>query len=105
MASFSVGSQRPCRRFEWLSYAVMLSPHPLLAVKPGVFATLPVPAAVKAFLPDRLLTPPWAFLLAEVTSMLPRAIRGVQWYRRKFGREWDESGRRGGRWVVIPGIM
>lgn len=82
----------------------MLSPYPLLSVKPGVFASLPIPAVTLAILPSQLLTPPWAFLLAEVTSMLPRAIRGVQWYREKFGREWDDSGRKGGRWIVLPGL-
>ncbi len=91
-------------RFEWLSYALMLSPYPLLSVRSGVFATLPIPAVLQAVLPDRLLSPPWAFLLAEVTSMLPRAIRGVQWYRQKFGKEWDDSGRKGGRWIALPGL-
>ncbi len=92
-------------RFEWLSYSLLLSPWPLLAVSQTVFHDLPLPSAIKPFLPSHLLTPPWAFLLAEITSMLPRAWRGVQWYQRKFGREWDQSGRPGGRWVVIPGVI
>lgn len=34
--------------------------------------------------PTHLLAPAWAFVLAEVTSMLPRALRGHAWYRRTF---------------------
>jgi hypothetical protein len=55
--------------------------------------------------PSRLLTPPYMFLLAELSAMYPRAIRGVGWYKERFGAAWDNSGRRGGRWVAIPGVL
>ena len=33
-------------------------------------------------------TPPWLFFAAEIASMLPRAVRGHSWYKRKFGKEY-----------------
>ncbi|GAA6052669.1 hypothetical protein JCM3770_003920 [Rhodotorula araucariae] len=47
------------------------------------------------------LEPPALFLLQEVAAMLPRALSGHAWYRRTFGRDWDEKG---ARWAVIPWV-
>ncbi|KKA30416.1 hypothetical protein TD95_004580 [Thielaviopsis punctulata] len=44
--------------------------------------------------------PARAFVVNEVAAMLPRAIRGRQWYVEKFGAE-----RVGKRWAVIPGLV
>lgn len=55
--------------------------------------------------PSRLLTPPYMFLVAELTAMLPRAIRAVGWYDERFGAAWRNSGRPNGRWVAIPGVL
>lgn len=39
------------------------------------------------------------FVVNEVVAMLPRAVRGRQWYIERFGAE-----KVGRRWAVIPGI-
>ena len=44
--------------------------------------------------------PARAFLVNEIASMLPRAIRGKQWYINRFGKE-----KVGDRKAVIPGII
>ncbi|PFH62138.1 hypothetical protein XA68_14977 [Ophiocordyceps unilateralis] len=44
--------------------------------------------------------PAWAFLVNEVFSMLPRAVRGKAWYIDRFGRD-----KVAGRWAVIPGLL
>ncbi|KAH7039911.1 3-oxo-5-alpha-steroid 4-dehydrogenase-domain-containing protein [Microdochium trichocladiopsis] len=46
-----------------------------------------------AFAPAR------AFLLNEIFSMLPRAVKGGEWYRQKFGAEKVNK-----KWIIIPGI-
>ncbi|KAK5656234.1 hypothetical protein OQA88_4995 [Cercophora sp. LCS_1] len=43
--------------------------------------------------------PARCFFLNEVAAMLPRAVRGRQWYADKFGEE-----RIKGRWAVVPGV-
>lgn len=44
--------------------------------------------------------PARAFLINEVTTMLPRALQGKRWYVKKFGREAI-----GKRKAVIPGLV
>ncbi len=39
------------------------------------------------------------FVINEVAAMLPRAIRGKQWYIEKFGEEKIRN-----KWAVIPGV-
>lgn len=43
---------------------------------------------------------PYAFLLAEICTMLPRAHRGHRWYRRKFGIRYPKE-----RWAILPGLV
>lgn len=43
--------------------------------------------------------PAMMFVVNEVASMLPRAIRGKKWYEEKFGKEKIQS-----KWAVIPGV-
>lgn len=45
-------------------------------------------------------TPARSFVINEVTTMLPRALQGRQWYVERFGRE-----KVGSRKAVIPGII
>lgn len=75
-------------RLEWTGFAIAAAPAPLIAVPPLTTLALPSWAAwARLFAsawPDTLLAAPWAFVLAEVTSMLPRALRGHAWYRRTF---------------------
>ena len=47
-----------------------------------------------AFVPGR------AFLLNEISTMLPRALQGRRWYIEHFGREAIQ-----GRKAVIPGLL
>lgn len=43
--------------------------------------------------------PARAFLINEVTTMTPRAVRGRWWYLEKFGEE-----KVGKKWAVLPGV-
>ncbi|CAD6907108.1 unnamed protein product [Tilletia laevis] len=47
-----------------------------------------------------LQTPPFLFLLAEVSAMLPRAYKGHRWYRDTFGDEFPKD-----RKVVVPFVF
>lgn len=44
--------------------------------------------------------PAMMFVVNEVVSMLPRAVRGRQWYIEKFGEE-----KIGRKWAIIPGVI
>ncbi|KAL2265300.1 hypothetical protein VTJ83DRAFT_6400 [Remersonia thermophila] len=44
--------------------------------------------------------PARCFVLNEVFSMLPRAVRGRKWYAERFGEDKIR-----GRWAVIPGVV
>ncbi|KAI5452608.1 hypothetical protein NCC49_000768 [Naganishia albida] len=111
-----------CEWFEWLCYSILISPNPFMASPPSSLLAYVAKSTPDASIlsqlrdgfirlmanlpfPSRLLTPPYMFLLAELSAMYPRAIRGVGWYKERFGTAWDNSGRRGGRWVAIPGIL
>jgi 3-oxo-5-alpha-steroid 4-dehydrogenase 1 len=72
-------------RFEWSMYAMAACPMTMLPIR---------------HFPSWLLAAPWAFVLAEVTSMLPRAWRGHKWYHDKFGVDYPKE-----RKVVIPGVL
>ncbi|KXX77186.1 Steroid 5-alpha-reductase DET2 [Madurella mycetomatis] len=43
--------------------------------------------------------PARCFLFNEIAAMLPRAVKGRQWYAEKFGEDKIK-----GRWAVIPGV-
>jgi 3-oxo-5-alpha-steroid 4-dehydrogenase 1 len=40
------------------------------------------------------------FLMNEMTAMIPRGVRGVTWYRNRFGKE-----KVGNRGAFIPGVL
>lgn len=96
-------------RLEWACWSFAANPYPLIAV-PALPYLLRAPqyrdshtvlSIISNFYwPSRLLAPSWAFVLAEVTSMLPRAVRGHAWYKEKFGNKYPKS-----RKAVIPGIL
>ncbi|CAK9781213.1 hypothetical protein CC85DRAFT_289447 [Cutaneotrichosporon oleaginosum] len=79
-----------CEWLEWTGFAIAAAPSVFVAVPP--LASLQLSgwiASASALLPEAawprvLLAAPWAFVLAEVTSMLPRALRGHAWYQRTF---------------------
>lgn len=58
-----------CEWIEWLGFALAASPLPRFEGLVPFMATI---------------TPPFLFLVAEVLTMVPRAVRGHQWYRNKF---------------------
>ncbi|GAA6063808.1 hypothetical protein JCM10212_001639 [Sporobolomyces blumeae] len=89
--------------FEWLGYLVCF-----LALAPDPFSSSSSsPARASAFvavvepLTEWYLAPPALFLWQEIALMLPRARSGHRWYKRVFGKEWDDEGP---RWVVVPGL-
>ncbi|KII95682.1 hypothetical protein PLICRDRAFT_48631 [Plicaturopsis crispa FD-325 SS-3] len=53
-----------CEWAEWAGYAVAAAPFPTLT--------------------SGSLTPPWLFLLSELTLMFPRAWKGHKWYQQRF---------------------
>ena len=46
------------------------------------------------------LTPPWIFLLNEMLTMLPRAIKGHAWYKERFGDSYPKD-----RKAIIPFLL
>jgi 3-oxo-5-alpha-steroid 4-dehydrogenase 1 len=58
-----------CEWLEWLGFALAASPLPSFEGLGPFLATI---------------TPPFLFFVAEVFTMTPRAVRGHQWYQRKF---------------------
>ncbi|WWD17186.1 hypothetical protein CI109_101624 [Kwoniella shandongensis] len=94
-----------CEWFEWTSFALAASPYPFITVPPpfasGVgIASLATRTIANVWWPSTLLSPPWMFVLAEITSMLPRAISGHAWYKDKFGAKYPQD-----RKAVVPGLI
>ena len=58
-----------CEWIEWIGFALAASP-------------LPSFEGLGPFL--ETITPPFLFLVAELVTMIPRAVRGHQWYQKKF---------------------
>jgi 3-oxo-5-alpha-steroid 4-dehydrogenase 1 len=70
-----------CEWIEWLGFALAASPLPSFEGLGPLLSTI---------------TPPFLFLVAELVTMIPRAVRGHQWYHNKFPNYPKE------RKVVIP---
>ena len=101
-----------CEWIEWLGFAIAASPFPFALDTisttsiSSVFSFLLDPkfytAIIKEpgylFVPD--LSPPWIFLISEIVLMLPRAYRGHQWYKSKFGDSYPRQ-----RKAVIPFVL
>ena len=58
-----------CEWVEWVGFALAASPFPSFEGWGAFLATI---------------TPPFLFLVAEIFTMIPRAVRGHQWYHGKF---------------------
>lgn len=86
--------------FEWFGFALACSTVGSAPVIPphadAWLGTDVIPSI--SFL--QYLTPPWLFFLSEILVMTPRALRGHQWYREKFGQEMPQA-----RKAVIPGLL
>lgn len=91
--------------FEWLSYALAAVSVTALSPLSPLSATLPLNNAARAIL--FLTSPPFLFLLAEFCPMFPRALKGHEWYREKFGVEGDGKGGRypKSRKAIFPGLL
>nr|XP_019011057.1 3-oxo-5-alpha-steroid 4-dehydrogenase 1 [Kwoniella pini CBS 10737]OCF49838.1 3-oxo-5-alpha-steroid 4-dehydrogenase 1 [Kwoniella pini CBS 10737] len=91
---------------EWSFYALAATSNPLIPLPPisqlrlqaGLRGSL-VKVIAKTWWPSYLLHPAWMFVLAEIASMLPRALRGHRWYKEKFSNYPKE------RKAVIPGLL
>lgn len=101
-----------CEWVEWLGFALAASPGPswplLKSLGPAAW-TVVAQSLIKGDLKTvgGVLGPfadsvnaPWAFLLAEVFLMLPRAMRGHWWYHEKFGESYPKE-----RKAVIPFLL
>jgi len=101
-----------CEWIEWLGFAIAASPFPfalesisttsISSVFPSLldpkFYTTTIKEPGHLFAPN--LSPPWIFLISEILLMLPRAYRGHQWYKSKFGNSYP-----GRRKAVIPFVL
>jgi 3-oxo-5-alpha-steroid 4-dehydrogenase 1 len=73
-----------CEWIEWLGFALAASPLPSFEDLGSFLATV---------------TPPFLFFIAEVLTMMPRAVKGHQWYHKKFPNYPK------GRKAVIPFLV
>jgi len=96
-----------CEWVEWFGFALASAPFPLVPSslsltslssifsKRAVLSLLSKPSHL--FAPQ--LTPPYIFLICEILLMFPRAYRGHQWYRAKFGEQYPK------RKIVVPFLL
>lgn len=95
-----------CEWVEWLGFALACSTAggaPALPSSQMSFSSSS--AFLQAFSLPTLpyishITPPWLFLFAELATMVPRALRGHQWYHDKFGKDMPQDRR-----AVFPGLL
>jgi len=101
-----------CEWIEWFGFALASGPFPFrlssLSLADLAFLSSPVhwiyaivttviePSA--NFAPN--LSPPWIFFLTEIVLMLPRAYKGHQWYKERFGDSYPKE-----RKAVIPFLL
>lgn len=96
-----------CEWVEWFGFALAASPLPLDSASfANIASTVSSSSALLAFLraPPSFFapkfTPPWIFLLNELVLMFPRAYKGHQWYKQKFGESYPKE-----RKVVVPFVL
>ncbi|KAJ4479273.1 hypothetical protein J3R30DRAFT_3477079 [Lentinula aciculospora] len=92
-----------CEWVEMFGWALAASPAPRLTdliwlLTPGGIYSMALTTPPSKFAPT--LTPPWIFLLVEICLMIPRAYKGHQWYKKKFGKAFPKD-----RKAVIPYIF
>lgn len=88
---------------EWFSYALAA----LSQTKLSPLAANALPLTWSGRLALLISAPPLLFAITDVSVMLPRAIRGHEWYYSKFGVEGDGKGGRypRERKAVIPYLV
>jgi 3-oxo-5-alpha-steroid 4-dehydrogenase 1 len=95
-----------CEWVEWFGFALASAPFPFdsasflsptsIFSKGAVLSLLSTPSYL--FAPQ--LTPPYIFLISEIFLMLPRAYRGHQWYKSRFGELYPKE-----RKAVVPFLL
>jgi 3-oxo-5-alpha-steroid 4-dehydrogenase 1 len=104
-----------CEWIEWLGFALASGPLPF---PPSTLSSLSFSSVSHFLSPPYLfqaishivmepsssfapyLSPPWIFVLAEIVTMFPRAYKGHQWYKQKFGDTYPKD-----RKIVIPFLV
>ncbi len=96
-----------CEWVEWFGFALAASPFPNFALLPGAGALLTAARGTQFTEMGRLLapfvdsvSPPWVFFFVEITTMVPRAIRGHRWYHQRFKESYPRERR-----AVIPWLL
>jgi len=96
-----------CEWVEWFGFALAASPIPDFALLPAAEALLAAARGAQFTEMGRLLTPfvdsvspPWVFLFVEITTMVPRAVRGHRWYHQRFKESYPRERR-----AVIPWLL
>ena len=96
-----------CEWVEWFGFALAASPIPNFSLLPGAEALLVAAGGAQFTEMARLLAPfvgsvnpPWVFLIVEITTMVPRAVRGHRWYHQRFKESYPRERR-----AVIPWLL
>jgi len=103
-----------CEWVEWLGFAIATcshSPAPafpklhvsaLNATALGQAAKMFGESSLNFYLlkPSTYACPPFLFFYAEIGTMLPRALRGQEWYQQKFKEDFPKE-----RKTIIPGVL
>ncbi|KAF8624411.1 hypothetical protein AX15_005892 [Amanita polypyramis BW_CC] len=98
-----------CEWIEWFGFALAAAPLPIDPSPSALIKDVVNMLSVKTitsilFNPPHLfgpnITPPYIFLICEILTMLPRAYRGHNWYRKKFGDSYPKK-----RKAIIPFLL
>lgn len=97
-----------CEWVEWFGFALAAAPLPLSASSLTVaslssfFTVRSLSSLISdpAYLFAPNMAPPYIFLIAEVLTMFPRAYKGHQWYKKKFGKDYPKE-----RKIVVPCVL
>jgi 3-oxo-5-alpha-steroid 4-dehydrogenase 1 len=96
-----------CEWVEWLGFALAASPVPNFSLLPGAKELLVTARGAQFAEMGHLLfpfvdsiNPPWVFLLVEIITMTPRAVRGHRWYHERFKDSYPRERR-----AIIPWLL